>query len=181
MSYISPYVYKVMIDDPYMSSDIINFIDGSEDQQNHKTHAKALMTSWDVSKEKGFDQLCVYVQNAVYQASLNKYGEGVLKQINKFDIVSMWGLKYSSEDFATEHTHYPSLWSGCFYLNVPENCPNIEFLCGDTVWREVPITNGLLIIFEGNTMHRVRKTKFDGYRYAVSFNICENRKLDIEE
>jgi len=170
-----------MIDDPYMSSDIINFIDGCEDQQNYETHAKALMTSWNVSKEKEFEQLCVYVKNAVYQASLNKYGNIAHINVEGFDIVSMWGLKYSSNDYATEHNHYPSLWSGCFYLNVPENCPNIEFLCGDTVWREVPITNGLLIIFEGNAMHRVRKTQFDGYRYAVSFNVCRNHKLDIEE
>lgn len=161
-----PFLYIMTIDDPKMTNDIIRVIDEQKDRQNHSTNVKAQMTEWNMKNQDGFKELCYYINMAVKQASLGKYK----KEINTY-ILSMWGLKYKSNDYAIEHCHYPATWSTAFYLNPPENCPGIEFLYEDGVWREVPVTHGLLLLFEGNTLHRVPKKEFDGYRYVVSSNI----------
>jgi hypothetical protein len=168
-----PFIYNLTIDDPKMTADIIRVIDEQEDRQNHSTNVKAQMTEWKMQQQDGFRELCYYINIAVQQASLEKYK----RNINAV-ILSMWGLKYKSNDYAVEHSHYPSTWATAYYLNPPTNCPGIEFLYEDGVWREVLPSHGLLLLFEGNVMHRVPKKEFTGYRYVVSSNIVYNYEED---
>lgn len=164
-----PFVYNMTVDDPKMTSDIIRMIDEQQDRQNHSTNVKAQMTEWKMQEEDGFKELCYYITNAVQQASLEKYK----RDINPV-IFSMWGLKYNSSEYAVEHSHYPATWASAYYLNPPEGCPGIEFKNETGEWFEVPVHHGLLLIFEGNTYHRVPKREFVGDRYVVSSNIMHD-------
>jgi hypothetical protein len=169
------FIYNMTVDDPKMTKDIIRVIDDQQDRQNHSTNVKAQMTEWKMQDQDGFRDLCYYIKNAVQQASLLKYK----RDFNPF-IFSMWGLKYKSSEYALEHNHYPATWSSAYYLNPPEGCPAIEFQNKTGEWFEVPVQHGLLLIFEGNTTHRVSKKEFVGDRYVVSSNIMHDFTQTLE-
>jgi len=80
----------------------------------------------------------------------------------------MWGLRNKSGDSFSVHNHWPSTWSFSYYLNPPEGASGLYFPDND---EEVKIEHGLLILFKGDTLHGVKKSNYDGYRYCVSGNI----------
>jgi hypothetical protein len=164
-----PFVYNMTVDDPKMTKDIIRVIDAQEDKQSHSTNVKAQMTEWRMQDQEGFRDLCYYIENAVVQASLIKYRKEIIPIIH-----SMWGLKYKSSEFAVEHSHYPATWACTYYLNPPDGCPGIEFRKENDEWYTIDIHHGLLLVFEGNSTHRVSKKEFAGYRYVVSCNISHD-------
>lgn len=159
------FLHCIMIDDPIMDQKIINVIDEQKDRQLNKTNVKAPMTEWRMENFDGFKELSIYFLHASVSASLTRFK----REINPV-IGAMWGMKYTSEQYTTEHDHWPATWSGTYYINPPHDGPPLQFL-SDNEWIDVQPEHGMLLLFDGHIMHRVPPKKFDGDRYTVSVNI----------
>lgn len=83
-------------------------------------------------------------------------------------IVSMWGSRYESEDFAIAHHHWPASLGYVYFVNSPENSPSLDF-CGTDF--NVNTKKGTLVLFTSHIMHEVKPKKFDGHRYIVAGHI----------
>jgi hypothetical protein len=80
----------------------------------------------------------------------------------------MWGVRNKSGESVVVHDHWPSTWSFTYYLYPPKEAAGLYFPDYD---KEVKIEHGLLILFKGDTLHGVKESTYDGYRYCVAGNI----------
>ena len=80
----------------------------------------------------------------------------------------MWGMRNESGDSFRVHDHWPSTWSFTYYLNPPKGAAGLYFPTEDI---EVDLHHGLLILFKGDTLHGVKESTYDGYRYCIAGNI----------
>jgi len=104
---------------------------------------------------------------------------------------SSWINHHKRGDRAAEHTHSNSMFSGCLYLRVPENCGEFRLTVPamlptymtQTVQpditesnylnqREFPIEpcDGTIIIFPSHLPHYVSPSETDEDRYSCAFN-----------
>ncbi len=159
------FTLEAIINNPEMDKNIIKIINEQGDRQKSLTNVKAQMTEWKLTNLDGFKDLCEIIKDLSIQASEIKY-----KRKIKPHIVSIWGMKYKSLDYALPHDHFPSTWSCVYYINPPKNSPGLYFPEEN---KEIEICHGKLIIFEGNVLHEVKKQEFEGFRYVVSANIFD--------
>tara|TARA_B110000285_G_scaffold77003_1_gene88692 strand:+ start:628 stop:1149 length:522 start_codon:yes stop_codon:yes gene_type:complete len=155
-------IYGSKIDDEEMNHQIVSVIDEMGDVQKNTTNVKAQMTDWKMADKPGFIKLSYYFREIVKEISLNDH-----KRVYGMRIKDMWGMKYKSGDYAITHDHWPALWSMSYYINPPENGPNIVF--PNSKYQVKPM-NGLMVIFPAYVKHEVEKKEFEGYRYVVSAN-----------
>ena len=155
--------YTSFIQDKDIKENIIKAIEFQGDRQNHKTNVKAQMTDWRMQDQKGFKELDNIIIPMLEKISETQYS---LNDI-QYRCSDMWGMKYSSEDIAIYHDHFPATWSIAYYINPPENSPGLIFTDYN---EEVKLKDGLIVIFPGTTIHSVPKKKFKGNRYVVSAN-----------
>ena len=152
--------------DPTVKDTIIRTIKDGGDKQNRGTNVKASMTHWTMQREPGFVELEKEITSIVnYLPEITRPND-----ISKFnmEIRNMWGLAYKKNDYTDVHDHWPSVWSGSFYLNVPTDYAGTLFF-PELEYNIEPIT-GQLVIFSGNTRHGVKTIQSNGERLVVSFN-----------
>ena len=82
----------------------------------------------------------------------------------------MWGMIYKKGEYAIEHDHWPTLWSGVYYLKSPKNSGDLYF---PQLKQSFEPKDNMLVLFSGNTRHGVKENLSDEERVAVSFNVKE--------
>jgi uncharacterized protein (TIGR02466 family) len=110
----------------------------------------------------------------------------------KLELDTCWGNINPKYGFNTTHSHPSCLWSGVYYLQVPENCGNIYFvdpikprihygaqynnenseLASTSIFYKPQVSK--LIIFPAYLEHFVRPNLSDTDRISLSFNIRLN-------
>ena len=86
-------------------------------------------------------------------------------------VSNLWGMMYKKGDYAIVHDHWPALWSGVFYMKVPEKSGELFF---PQLKQTIMPNENQLIIFNGSTRHGVKESFSDEKRICVSFNVKED-------
>jgi len=152
--------------DPTIKDTIIQTIKDEGDKQNRETNVKASMTDWVMQREPGFVELEQEITSIVnYLPKITRPND---TSNFPMEIRNMWGTVYKKNDYTEVHDHWPSIWSGSFYLDIPTDYAGTLFF-PELEYNIEPIT-GQLVIFNGNTRHGVKTIKSNGERLVVSFN-----------
>ena len=77
-------------------------------------------------------------------------------------------------DHAIVHDHWPALWSGVYYLKVPNNSGELYF---PQLKQSFMPNENQLVLFNGSTRHGVKENLNDEERICVSFNIKEDESV----
>ena len=156
--------------DPTIKNTIIKTIKDGGDKQNRQSNVQACMTDWNMQAEPGFAELEKEIASIInYLPTLSPYHMiGARGQSEHMTITSMWGMLYKKNDYTKVHRHWPAIYAGVFYLDIPKDYAGTLFF-PDLEHNIEPIT-GQLVIFSGNTRHGVETIKSNGERLAVSFN-----------
>lgn len=165
-------VYTTTIDNPEMDNNLIQTINKHCEENRNTTNVKAGMTDWFMQDYPGFDQLCYYLREHTKVCSFAKYNNDVVDPI----IWTIWGNRYESGERCIKHDHYPSLWSAVYYINVPPDAAGLTFIDEHDNNEEttIDVRNGMLVMFKSDVPHKVKSSKFEGYRYTVGANINHN-------
>ena len=132
---------------------------------DYKTNVKAYMTDWDMRGKPGFDKLeKIIIDMSIYLSKIY-YNKTIKPRVE-----NLWGMIYKKGDYAMVHDHWPSLWSGVYYIEVPDNSGDLYF---PQLKQTITPQNNQMIVFEGKTRHGVRESLSDKERIAVSFNVKE--------
>jgi uncharacterized protein (TIGR02466 family) len=110
--------------------------------------------------------------------------------LNKFYVSALWVNINYQYNFNKLHNHTSSVFSGVYYVNVPEHSGNLVFERGDNsymwsadsldfnefncynsqLWNIAPQEN-YIYLFPSNQMHRVDPNLSEEPRISISFNI----------
>ena len=141
--------------------------------ESTKSNVKAWHSSWMTHQENPKFQpivdricnACTFISKGYFQAQLTEYYP-----------FNFWVMMYEEGEHTIRHSHFPSDFSACYYVDVEPNCAPILF--------EVPLNdgindksetftlqpqNGMLAIWPAILHHEVPPTK--GRRMCVSMNI----------
>jgi len=141
---------------------IRNLRDGKEGVPYGASNVKAFMTEWRMQDEPGFDKLSHEITQRVEHISKENRGN------NPVVLRDMWGLLYCQGESTKFHTHWPSAWSGVFYLEIPSDYSG-ALMFPDLEHYIEPVKNKL-VVFEGDVLHGVNSLKSTQERIAISFN-----------
>ena len=149
-----------------------------EHRKNHpeglKSNVKAWHSSWTTHQENPkFQPLidltidaCKFIAQGYYEG-----GDDI-----KYNVINMWAMMYEDTEWTKRHSHFPSDFACCYYVDVePGSAPVIfESVVNDGVNdNNQPLTlqpeNGMLAIWPAILHHEVPPTK--GRRMCVSANI----------
>jgi uncharacterized protein (TIGR02466 family) len=128
--------------------------------------------------------LFLNLKNKITQ-HLDFFSREIFKHDVEIYITHSW-LNYNpTKSYHNLHRHSNSVYSGAYYITVPENCPNLIFaspnipmfeilptdynVCNSTSW-EIPVKNGDLVLFPSTLMHEVSENNGGDERYTLSFN-----------
>ena len=94
----------------------------------------------------------------------------------EYHVFNLWAMMYEDTEWTKRHSHYPSDFSCCYYVDVEEGCAPLIFesVLKDGVHdNNQPLTiqpqNGMLAIWPAILHHEVPPTK--GRRMCISMNI----------
>ena len=160
-------IFVTDVVDPVMNEDIVKVIRKSGDKQDYKTNVKAYMTDWDISNKPGFKQLTKHIISITKYLSEKYYH----RKDTKLRIDNMWGMIYKRDEYAMVHDHWPSIWSGVYYINVPDNGGSDLYF--PQLKTSLSPKENQMVIFDGYLRHGVKPNKSDKERIAVSFNVKE--------
>lgn len=123
------------------------------------------------------------------EREISQYVEFILSPKNKeleFYIVESWATYAEPGHYHFSHFHTNSLFSGCLYVNVDEECDQIMFhndknerihiaaeihnMYNSESWW-VPVKNGQLIMFDSALAHSVPMTTSNKTRICLAFNV----------
>jgi len=143
---------------------IIRIIKDGGDKQNRTTNVQALMTSYFMQKEPGFAELETEI------TSIINYLPNVIDLAfsGSMEISEMWGICYKKNDYTKVHDHWPNIWSGTFYVDIPTDYAGTLFF--PELEHNIEPVTGQLVLFSGTTLHGVKTIKSNSERIAVSFN-----------
>jgi len=161
-----------------ITNTIIKTIRDGGDKQGRETNVKASMTDWHMEKEPGFFQLEKEI-NSIINYLPNVMISNISLQHTSMVVDQMWGMVYKKNDYTDFHNHWPSTWSGVFYLEIPNDYAG-ALVFPDLEHNIEPVT-GQLVIFSGNTMHGVKTIQSNSERIAVSFNYLAQPWRDLEK
>ena len=154
--------------DPTIKDTITRTIKDGGDKQNRETNVKASMTDWQMQKEPGFVELEKEIASIInYLPEIFNPNDDTFRLLS-MEIEHMWGMVYKKDDYTNIHNHWPSVWSGSFYLDIPTDYAGTLFF-PELDHNIEPIT-GQLVIFNGSLLHGVRTIQSNSERLAVSFN-----------
>lgn len=150
-------------------SKIIEIINNEVDPHNKKTNLKCHMTKWDMSLHPCFsmigDKACELATSYTLLVKDHK---------RAFSVGALWGARYTDDEYAKEHDHYPALWSGVAFIDCPEGSGALVFpTCN---YRHVPV-DGQMIIVPSYLRHYVEPSALGTRRYIVAYNIVPTKYL----
>lgn len=127
-------------------------------KQNYKTNLKGIMSSYRV-----------WQQTKLYNNLLSKIKKICQKAANlSLNHIDAWVGIYKKGHYAISHSHYPSLVTFVYYLQVDDNNPT-PLIFTDNNFTFTPSTNSL-IIFPGYMYHFVPEHKSNIDRIVISGN-----------
>ena len=101
----------------------------------------------------------------------------------KYDVLNLWTMMYEDSEWTMRHSHFPCVFSACYYVDVEPDCAPIIFesIQNDGVNDynqplEIQPENGMLLIWPSILEHEVPPTK--GKRMAISMNITSQPPSD---
>lgn len=145
--------------------DLILSIDKCGDKHDKKTNVKALMTDWQMWKTN--EPCWKAVADQVINICKTLRPKGFYENMTPC-LTDMWGAMYLSEEKTIPHDHWPSTWSFCWYLNKPEDSPDLYFPEADYT---LPVTKGTMVFFPGWLRHEVKSKPFKNKRYMIAGNV----------
>ena len=119
-----------------------------------------------------------------------------------FVFTTSWVVRHDPNDWAHQHYHKNSLFSGCIYFDVPENSGDLVFhkdpthqnfmtstltLDIDTfnifnsVGWTINVEEGLVILFPSQIQHSVNTNMSNQQRYCLVFNVWYKGKIGSKE
>ena len=116
----------------------------------------------------------------------NRLNDEHLKYENKFVINTSWYTHSKPGQYASFHNHSNCMFSGVFYVKVPDNSGDIEFdsHSGNTFQprssepnifnsRSIKIkpSKGKLLFFDSNIYHEIKRNESDQVRVSIAFNL----------
>ena len=139
-----------------------------------KSNVKAWHSSWVTHLENPkFQPLIDRVIDACKFISSGYYEGG---DSLDFNVINMWAMMYEDTEWTKRHSHFPSDFAACYYVDVEPGCAPVIF---ESVQKDgvhdnnQPLTlqpqNGMLAIWPAMLHHEVPPTK--GRRMAISMNI----------
>jgi uncharacterized protein (TIGR02466 family) len=130
---------------------------------------------------------------------LKSLKEAILKEVDNFlvdmckfqddlewKIISSWAVKHNKDDYHHMHWHPNSMWSGVYYVHIPEESGWIQFfkdtkptlslgMSEYTPWNshyvEFMPKSGDLIMFPSTLTHNVVNNESEDKRLSIAFNI----------
>ena len=155
-----------------------------EHRQNNpettKSNVKAWHSSWTTHQENPkFQPLvdrtlnaCKFIAAGYYQCENIEY-----------HVLNMWAMMYEDTEWTKRHSHFPSDFACCYYVDVEPGCAPVIF---ESVQKDgvndnnQPLTiqpeNGMLLIWPAMLHHEVPPTK--GRRMCISMNIDKGEVID---
>ena len=151
---------------PIIKDTIIRTIKDGGDKQNHQTNVKATMTDYLMQKEPGFVELGEEITSIIHYLPEILWPDEMGSC--RMHLEAMWGMCYKKNDWTDVHAHWPSVWSGTFYLDIPTDYAGTLFF--PALEHNIEPVTGQLVLFSGSTLHGVKTIQSNGERLAVSFN-----------
>ena len=138
-----------------------------------KSNVKAWHSSWVTHAENPkFQPLIDRVLNACKFISAGYYECDNIE----YNVINMWAMMYEETEWTKRHSHFPSDFACCYYVDVEPGCAPVIFenVVKDGVHdNNQPLTlqpqNGMLAIWPAILHHEVPPTK--GRRMCISMNI----------
>lgn len=155
--------------DPKIKDTIIRTIKDGGDKQNRQTNVKAIMTDYSMQEEPGFVELEKEISSIInYLPEITRSRHAQARNPVPMEICHMWGMVYKKNDYTAIHDHWPSIWSGSYYLDIPTDYAGTLFF--PELEHNIEPKTGQLVIFNGSTLHGVKTIQSNGERSVVSFN-----------
>ena len=148
-----------------------------EHRQNNpettKSNVKAWHSSWVTHQENPkFQPLVDRVLDACKFISAGYYECDYIE----YNVINMWAMMYEDTEWTKRHSHFPSDYACCYYVDVESGCAPVIF---ESVVKDgvndnnqpliLQPQNGMLAIWPAILHHEVPPTK--GRRMCISMNI----------
>ena len=98
----------------------------------------------------------------------------------EYNIINMWAMMYEDTEWTKRHSHFPSDYACCYYVDVEPGCAPVIFenVVEDGInHNNQPLTvqpqNGMLALWPAILHHEVPPTK--GRRMCISMNIDKGK------
>ena len=180
-------VFTTILDDhvqfnKYMKDIILNH--RRENPATTKSNVRAWHSSWVTHHENpNFQPLvdltldaCSFITNGYYEG-----GDDI-----EYNVINLWAMMYEDTEWTKKHSHFPSDFAACYYVDVEPGCAPVIF---ESVEKDgvnnnnQPLTlqpqNGMLAIWPAILHHEVPPTK--GRRMCISMNIEKGKRRDYTQ
>ena len=145
-----------------------------------KSNVKAWHSSWTTHYENPrFRPLIDLTLDACKFISEGYYEQNDLE----LKVINFWAMMYEDTEWTKRHSHFPSDFACCYYVDVEPGCAPVIF---ESVQKDgvndnnQPLTiqpeNGMLLIWPAMLHHEVPPTK--GRRMCISMNIDKGEVID---
>lgn len=129
-----------------------------------------------------------------FENYFNNFNDVYLKYDNKFKLSTVWSTKSSHLSYCEFHNHSNHFYSGVYYVDVDDDCGEIEF-CDFTPctfelsvreynynnlksWRIKP-KNNMILLFPSQMHHKVHVNNSKKDRYSIALNFFPVGKIGI--
>ena len=148
-----------------------------------KSNVKAWHSSWTTHYENPrFRPLIDLTLDACKFISEGYYEQDDLE----LKVINFWAMMYEDTEWTKRHSHFPSDFACCYYVDVEPGCAPVIF---ESVQKDgvndnnQPLTiqpeNGMLLIWPAMLHHEVPPTK--GRRMCISMNIDKGEVIDASK
>ena len=87
----------------------------------------------------------------------------------KLTCVNLWFQQYGNGDYHDWHVHPTCLYSGVYYVDLPDRASKTSFRFIDEEF-DIDVQEGDILIFPGSTVHRSKPNESDKIKTIISFN-----------
>lgn len=184
--------YTKIIDDDDMNNEMLNYIENTssfDTSPNNNFFSGEVMIN-DNNKSLGFlspsqqfvklkkyvEKFCKEKTREVLEHPDNGYKNFTKLEklyvnrthVRNMKCINLWVTRSVSSNYITPHHHWPHVWGFTYYLNPPKGAKGLYFPNHD---KEVELQHGLLILFNGDELHEVKPSTYEGYRYCIAGNL----------